>query len=167
MKNHRYTKHCAILFISCLMISCSTPDVANVTTENVSAAGEFLFEGPNTLQGPSTIRLEDLATEAGTKPDKIKAIYLSGVTVSFNPDSLRGAVESVLIQWVSKELPLISVATKSPLPATGPIDMEGNSEQDILEYLSDPSSTVVVDLNLLGDADELEAIVTFNLKITY
>ena len=156
-----------ILLVIGLMGACGAPEVANVSTQEVRTTGEFLFEGPNTLQGPSTLRLEDLANEAGTDPGKIKAVYLSGATVAFNPDSLQGTMESVLVQWVSNDLPLASVATKSPLPASGSITLEVNQNQDVLAYLKDPSSTLVVDVNLTADADQLEALVSFDLTLTY
>ncbi|MEM6830892.1 MAG: hypothetical protein AAF551_10290 [Bacteroidota bacterium] len=160
-------KYVLALFVSSLIFSCGTKEVANVTTKEVSTVGEFLFEGPNTLQGPSTLQLKELANKAGTDPNKIKAIYLSGATVAFSPGIIRGSVESVLVQWVSDELPLVSVATKSPLPATGPITLEVNPNEDLLAYLKDASATLVVDVNLTGDADQLEAAVSFDLNITY
>jgi len=149
------------------MMSCAAPEVANVTTSAVSTSGEFLFEGPNTLQGPSTLKIAEIAATAGTKSDKIKAVYLSGATLEFSPDSLQGSIESILLQWVSDDLPLVSVATKSPIPASGPVTLEVNANQDILPYLNDVTSSVVIDVNLGGDADQLDASVTFDLNINY
>ncbi|MEL6536167.1 MAG: hypothetical protein AAFQ98_12195 [Bacteroidota bacterium] len=83
-------------------------------------------------------------------------------------DTLRETLESALVQWVSNELELVSVATKSPLPGSDPVSCDvAEDPEDILPYLQDASSTLVVDVNLAQDLDELKAKVTFGLTVEY
>ncbi len=138
-----------------------------VNMNNLEVSGEFLFSGPNTLQGQPDVSLDDIATQAGVEASDIKHIYVSEVNVDFMTDTLSEAIESVLVQWVSDELELISVATKSPLDATGPVTLEVSSDTDILPYLKDDSRTLVIDVNLSQDMDELKAVASFLLNVEH
>lgn len=157
----------AIILITSMLFSCGSSEKADYTWSGNSVSGEFLFEGPNTLQGQPGPVVEDIASELNIMAEQISAVYVSSATLSFTQDSLRGNVESALVQWVSDDLELVSVATKSPLTDEAQIPLEVTSEQDILPYLKDPSSTLVVDVNIVGDMDELEAVVDFKLSIEY
>lgn len=157
----------SIISVLLLLSACGSKETASYKLSDINVSGEFLFEGPNTLQGPITIGLEKIADEIGIKSDQIKAIYVNETIISFSPDSARAMVESALVQWVSDNLPLVSVATKSPIPDDKMISLEVNPEQDILKYLKDDSSTLVVDTNLSKDADNLEATVSFLFNIIY
>ena len=149
------------------LVACGSPEVGEYTMDAVSVSGEFLFEGPNTLQGKPDPVLDDLASKLGVAPEDVKAVYLSGANIRFETDTLRETIQSSLVQWVSDDLELVSVATKSPLPATDPVDLEISNEQDILPYLKDPTSSVVVDVNLAQDLDALTAQVVFVFNVEY
>ncbi len=155
------------VFLVLLIVGCSSPEQAESTTDTMTVSGEFLFEGPNTLQGEPAFRLAQLAQQLGTTEDKIKSVTVNQTQLTFESDSIQANIESALVQLVSDQLELVSIATKSPIPGSGAVGMEVNSEQDILPYLKDASSTLVVDVNIKGDMDFLEAKVDFNLTISY
>lgn len=154
-------------FLLMFLISCSSTETKEYELKNLRVSGEYLFEGPNTLQGQSTINLKEIAENLNIDPIHIKSVYVGEASITFEPDSLRNAIESALVQWVSNDLELVSVATKSPLPDTESIALEVNQEQDILPYLKDESSTLVVDANITENMDFLEATVSFKLNVEY
>ncbi|NQZ78444.1 MAG: hypothetical protein HRT61_20390 [Ekhidna sp.] len=156
-----------ILTVLIFAASCSSGETASYETSETSVSGEFLFEGPNTLQGPSTVSLSQIAKDLNISEEKIQEVSLASATIQFANDSLQSTVESALLQLVSDELALISIGTKSPFPATGPVALEVNTEQDILPYLKDSSTTAVVDVNLNQDLDDLQATITFSLNVKY
>lgn len=149
------------------MVACSSPEVAEYSLQDIAVAGEFLFEGPNTLQGKSGGVDDQIAEQLGISKNQLSAVYLKSATIKFEADSLRGSIQSALVQWVSDELELISVATKSPLPASGPVKLVTSAEEDILPYLQDATSSVVVDVNLGQDMEALHAMVTLVLNVEY
>ena len=149
------------------MVACGSPEVGEYAFDGVTVSGEFLFEGPNTLQGKPDPVLDQIATQLGVTADDVKAVYLSGASISFDADSLRSTVQSALVQWVSDELELVSVATKSPLPESDPVQLETSMEQDLLPYLQDATSSVVVDVNLGQDMEVLSAEVDFVFSVEY
>ncbi|HAA22495.1 MAG TPA: hypothetical protein DCP28_28410 [Cytophagales bacterium] len=155
----------AVFFLA----SCSSPETTTYTWEDISVSGEFLFSGPNTLQGkPASMPLNDIASKLGIEADDISAVYVNAATIEFEMDTLRGTLESALVQFVANELDLISVATKSPLPATDPVSCDvAEDPEDILPYLQDATTSVVVDVNVAQDLEVLSAKVTFGLTVEY
>ena len=149
------------------IISCGSSETATYQSSAIAVSGEFLFEGANTLQGPSTISIEDIANELGIPAADIKSVHLKAGSLVFSPDSLSTAVESVLVQWVSNDLPMVAVATKNPIPEGASVSLDVTGEQDIAAYLSDPTATLVVDTNIAQDLDNLEASVSFEFEIKY
>lgn len=132
----------------------------------ITASGEFLFEGPNTLQGKLTTTIKDVCGSLGLHYSDINSAEVSSLTLRIVPDSLRNEVESVLVQLVSDELPLVSVGTLSPLMDQKEQTLKTSGDVNILPYLKDETSMVIVDANLSSDLDELatEVIFTFELK---
>ena len=149
------------------LVACGSPEVSEYTLQDVAVSGEFLFEGPNTLQGSPPASISQIASALSLEEDDISAIYVKSATITFSPDSVRSTLQSALVQWVSEDLELVSVATKSPLPAEGTITLEATQEQDILPYLQAESATVVVDVNVDHDLDALSGLVTFVLNVEY
>lgn len=156
-----------LLAVLILATACTETDNKYYAIPGIEVSGELLFEGPNTLQGQPKINLNDIAEKLDISVENITAAYLEEATIGFMPDSLQANVESSLIQLVSDNLELVSVATKSPLPSNGEVELEVNKEQDILPYLKDGSTTIVVDANIVGDMDELKALVNLKLNIEY
>lgn len=157
---------CAVLAVG-LLASCGSPEVADYSMADITVSGDFLFEGPNTLQGKPGTAIEEIASELAVKPDDLSAIYLKAATITFDAGDQRADVQSALLQVVSDELELVSVATKSPLPATDPVQLDASQEQDLLPYLKDPTATVVVDANLAADMDVLSASVSLEFSVEY
>lgn len=155
------------IMVLILIGGCTSREISTQQLSGLSVSGEFLFEGPNTLQGEIGKRIDDIAKDTGLAVDEIKAIYATSAFISFRPDSLQPIVESALLQVVSDELSLVSIATKNPFPAQGEVSLEVNTEQDILPYLQDPSSTLVVDANITKDLDELQASLQIDLIIEH
>ena len=148
-----------------ILTSCSGGASVDVSTEPIIASGEFLFEGPNTLQGVLSIDLADLAKQSQLDAATIKAVKINALTVEMPEDSIASVIESILVQFVSDQQPLVTAGTINPNTATRTQSLEINSEVDVLPYLKDPSSTLVVDINLGGDLDYLELPVTFKLTL--
>ncbi len=157
----------AITSVICLLWSCSETKTAEYTLADVTVSGEYLFEGPNTLQGQPGVDLDQIAKSLEIDANAITSVTLKTATISFAPDTLRTTAESALVQWVSDDQPLVSVATRSPLPDAATVDLEVNKEQDILPYLQGTGATLVVDTNLNQDLDDLGATITMTLLITY
>lgn len=160
-------KNITIALLSILLMACGSPLTTTYDWEELTVSGEFLFEGPNTLQGQPGSPLSDIARSIGVDENRIKSITISSAQIILAPDSLQSAVESALVQWVSNDLDLVSVATKSPIDQNGTIELDVKQSQDILPYIKDANSTLVVDLNLNQDLDFLEGKVALKLNVTY
>lgn len=151
-----------------LLVSCASTVEKEVSWTDVTVSGEFLFEGPNTLQGQVKTGVDFFAEKLNVPVENIKSANISSAQIRFIPDTLTGTVESVLLQWVSEELELVSVATKSPVDAqSGGIQLDVTEEVDILPYLKDASTTTVVDINCNTDLDELSAKLDMQVRLTY
>jgi len=155
------------LFALAGLVACGSPEVAEYTLQDVPVSGEFLFEGPNTLQGSPPASLPQIAAMLGLEADDISAVYVKSASITFAPDSVRPNLQSALVQWVSNDLELVSVATEAPLPAEGVIELEATQEQDILPYLQSEAATVVVDVNVDQDLEALSGTVTFVLSVEH
>lgn len=150
-----------------LLFSCSQSNETTFSYDNIEVSGEFLFEGPNSLQGPLVSPIDKISEEKGINASEIEAVYVSNCTVEFNSEDKRKDLENMLVQLVSEKLNLISVATINGIPQSGDIVLSSSAEQDILPYLKDPNTTLVVDANLKKDMDELTCLVNLELKILY
>ncbi len=155
-----------ILFLSSL-VSCTQTTESTYLWEDLKVSGEFLFEGPNSLQGQIGSPIEQIAKSKNIDASKIKAIYIDKCLVGFSSEDLRSDVENMLVQLVSEKLNLVSVATINGIPKSGPISLSTSEEQDVLAYLQDPKTTLVLDANIKRDMDEMSCNITFDLKILY
>ena len=150
-----------------LLFSCAQSSETEYLMADMEVSGEFLFEGPNSLQGKLKNPMENISKEKGIDPAKIQSIYLKSCTVEFPDEESQSIVENILVQVVSDQLNLVSVATINGIPESSPISIPGSAEQDILPYLKDQSSMLVLDANLKNDVDVLKCSVDFTLKILY
>ena len=156
-----------ILLIALFALACSAPEEKEYVWEDLPVRGEFLFEGPNTLQGKPGSPMVNISDELGVSGKAIKRVYVSGCQLEIKPDSMRSQVENALVQLVSDKLELVSVATINGIPGSGEINLEVSGEQNILPYLLDETTTLVVDANTKSDMDVLNCQVDFKLKILY
>lgn len=156
-----------ILLLFIIGFSCSSPNEAEYIWEDLDVSGEFLFEGPNTLQGQPGSPVEQIAGKLNLNQKNIQAVHIVSCELQFQPDSLRSQVENALVQFVSDKLELVSVATINGIPESGEIILNAASEQDILPYLKDATTTLVVDANTKSDMDVLQCKVNFKLNILY
>lgn len=163
MKN--YSVPCFALFL--FLVSCESTKEETITWTDITVSGEFLFEGPNTLQGQTSATLKDLLEDKDFSAETVTSATLKSATVTFQPDSLRPAIESALLQFVSDNLELTSVATLNPIPEDGTVTLQVTEETDILEYLKDPSTSIILDVNLDQDLEELSAVVNLELNVAY
>lgn len=145
------------------VFSCSTSEPVAVSTPAIVAGGEFLFEGPNTLQGSLSLEIEKLAKLAGVEASSIKSVRLSGISLTLPMDSTSAVIESTLVQLVSDQLPLVTAGTKNPLDDQKTQSLEINGDLDLLPYIKDATSMLVIDTNLSSDLESLELPVTFKL----
>jgi len=156
----------ALLSVLVGTYACAERDARPVTTESMTASGEFLFEGPNTLQGNFLLDMKSLSEEIGVDPEQISAVNIEAITLFFENEETEGVVESILIQLVSNELPLQSAGTLSVFSGEENL-LNVNKDFDILAYIKDPSSQLIVDANLKNDMDELSVSMVFQLSVKY
>jgi len=162
LKSTTYLLILVIIFLS----SCGGKQTKVITTEAMTASGEFLFEGPNTLQGNFSLDLELLADELDIKPSEIKEVNIERILLDFDNPNQYPSVESVLVQLVSNDLSLISAGTLTTPDSRDNI-LSVNTELDIKPYIEDTSSQLIVDANLSEDMDELSVSVVFLLLVEY
>ncbi len=165
-----YRSHISVLVTLIVLVlvlsACGEKATELITTEPMAASGEFLFEGPNTLQGNFSLDLSLLSEKAAMDENEISEVSIERVVLDFDGDDTAQYVESVLVQLVSNDLPLVSAATLSGLNGKDNT-LNVNSELDILSYIKDSSSQLIVDANLMKDMDEMIVSVTFELTIKY
>ena len=150
-----------------LTTGCGSGESAEYTADQMIASGEFLFEGPNTLQGAFLLSTTDISKELSEEASQLAGIVPSSVTVTLPNDSIRDEIESFLVQVVSDNLPLVTVGTISPLAGGLEQQLAINKELDLLPYAKDASSTLVVDTNLKSDQDDLSVMVDIKLNVNY
>lgn len=132
----------------------------------MTASGDFLFEGPNTLQGSFELNDALLASMTGLTINEIKAVHVEAISLTVQEDSASALVESVLVQLVSNDLPLQSIGTLSGVAAEAN-QLNSNTTLDIFEYIKDESTSLVIDANLTQDMDQLSTTVVLKLSIKY
>ncbi|MFT4785551.1 MAG: hypothetical protein ACI9I8_000669 [Cellvibrionaceae bacterium] len=150
-----------------LFFSCQQSKEVIVYTSKMTVSGDFLFEGPNTLQGGFNADLVALAEQEEIDESQITAVYLVGIQLAVSPDSLQQTVESALVQLVSDDLSLETAGTINPFTSESSQTLSINTDLDILPYLKDASTQLIVDVNLSGDLDEVSTHITFEFSITY
>lgn len=150
-----------------LMIACQSTVTDESQSLNVELAGEMLFEGANTLQGEGNMDIQTLAEELGCSPEAIESVGISKVELNMQTED-RAITESLLFQVVSNEQELTSIASLSPLPESGMIDLSVAEEVNLAPYLKDEGLTWVLDLNLKEDhMDVMLAKAKINLIVEY
>lgn len=169
-KKMRYMKKAYLLVVFWIVaIGCSSPEEIVVNHRIFTMEGEFLFEGPNTLQyGPGS-SLSDLVKTVDIDQAKVKKVTASEVFVTFpGGDSITSEVESLQLQVVSDKLSLKPLATLNPVESGKSIYQLGVTEEtDMLEYLQDSTRVYVLDVNIGQDMDKLKASVELEVKIEY
>jgi hypothetical protein len=154
-----------LFVLTIIMTGCSNTETVTHTLNNIQVSGEFLFEGPNTLQGAITTGIDDLANNVNSSAKDLKRVRVDSVVVNIPGDSLRSNLESLLVQIVSDELPLISLGTINPLTAGSIQSLNTNKEAELLPYFQSESAILVVDANFQKDMDFAELSVDLFLSI--
>ncbi len=150
------------LAVALFFQSCTSTTAHNAELAPISLTGEFLFEGPNTLQVENNLTLSDIMAKAGLKgvPASVEvkkaSLDLSGVDADW--------VESATLQVSSKNLDMITIGTISILngEATGITLAE---ETNIQPYVEDEEMYWVLDVNLTSDLDDLSIPLELQLTI--
>lgn len=155
-----------LLACTLLLVACAEQQTELIKTEAIEAQGAFLFEGPNTLTGELSVSLDDTAKALEVSKESIDQVKVSNLELTFETDSLSQYVESVLVQVVSDNNSLVTIGTKSPWNVeSGEFNLNG--EFDLLPYLQDSGSQLVVDVNLKQDLDDLKVYTFFEIEIKY
>ncbi|MEM9896736.1 MAG: hypothetical protein AAF789_10235, partial [Bacteroidota bacterium] len=102
----------------------------------------------------------------GVESNKLKKVFAQSLQLNFTTVTVKDTVESALVQLVSDQLPLTSVGTTNLLQE-GENNLSINGEFDLLPYLNDPTTQMIVDVNLAKDLEELSVEVRFDLKVIY
>ncbi len=150
-----------------LFIACQSTVSDNSQQVTVALSGEMLFEGANTLQGAAGLDINSLAENLGVKAESITKVGISTVAMNMQEES-RSIVESLLFQVVSNTQELSSVASLSPMPAEGVVNLNVAEEVNLLPYLQDEGFTWVLDLNISEDyMDEMLVKAKVGLIVEY
>lgn len=156
-----------INLLSCLsialLVSCTATESMTYTYSDARVSGDFLFEGPNTLQGPMELSAESLANDLSISSKSLEKVSITEIIVQFPDEDTRTVTESLLVQVVSDELELITLGTLNPLSDGLTQSLNINQEADLLPYLKSGAATLVVDVNLSSDLDAASLNVTMNL----
>ncbi|MFY0607499.1 MAG: hypothetical protein JXR10_12345 [Cyclobacteriaceae bacterium] len=165
MSTHFFRTPSLVLISLLVFFSCGEKETQVFESEAIAASGEFLFEGPNTLQGPFTLTLSQVSKQLGIEESAISDVRISGISLTFDDDANRQNVESVLVQVVSNDLSLETAGTLNPLGAEPVQELQINQELDFLPYLKDQTTQLIVDANLTTDMDMLGVGVVFKFII--
>lgn len=149
------------------LIGCESTTNQVVKFNNLTATGDFLFEGPNTLQGSFSVSNEDIAQELSISKEKILSVKLESINVQLPSDSAYKNIESLLVQVVNDAAPLVTLGTISPLTASQNQILSINKDINIAPYLHAKNSTLVVDTNLKSDVDDLSVTVAIGLSVNH
>ncbi|MEQ8238670.1 MAG: hypothetical protein RIA69_05625 [Cyclobacteriaceae bacterium] len=166
MAKYCFSRIALLSILVAFTFSCTEKKTKQVTSETMTASGEYLFEGPNTLQGDFSFDISALSSKTGVTAEDISEVYVESIRVIFENSETQEVVESVLIQLVSDELPLQSAGTLTTFTGTESL-LNANKELDILSYLKDPSSQLIVDANLKSEMDELSVSVVFEFTVKH
>jgi hypothetical protein len=83
----RYILYTLLLFT---LVSCSQTSETTYLWKDLKVTGEFLFEGPNSLQGQIGSPIEEIAKSNAIDPTKIKAIYIKQCIVTLGSEFTAG-----------------------------------------------------------------------------
>lgn len=158
-----------IIFFSTLLFltSCASKQQKQYSADPQFITGEYLFEGPNTLQLENSISLDAMAESVGIQASQIQDIQVTRATVEKTalPDTL---AESALLQVVSKNEPMISVGSVNPVPNGTTFDLQLAEEAALLPYFKDDEFFWVLDANFSSDQlDPIEIALKLEFNITY
>jgi hypothetical protein len=156
-----------IIAVALILSSCDNTANQVVQFDDLTVSGEFLFEGPNTLQGSFSISNDDIAKKLSISPENISSVTIESIQTQLPNDSAHVNIESLLVQVVSDDAPLVTLGTISPLAAETIQTLSINSEVNINPYLKTENSTLIVDTNLRSDADALTLTVNIGLLVTF
>lgn len=148
--------------LSFFLNSCGETIQKQHSLKPIALKGEWLFEGPNTLQVENTVAadaiMQNVDLEGSPKSIKINkaSIDVSQLDPSF--------IESATLQVSSKNLDMLTLGTVTDL-ASGENGITLAEETDVYPYLIDEEMYWVLDVNLLGDSDELSIPLKLELTI--
>jgi hypothetical protein len=156
----------SILALATLISSCSENASSNTQTE-LRLGGDFLFEGPNTLQGAVELDLVELCQSVEIAPEQVQAVRVNSVKLNAENEDAT-ITESYLLQITSNNNELSSIGTLNPVGNSGPFELQIAEETDLLSFLQDEGATWVLDLNLTAEhMDEMMVKGTIGLTIEY
>ncbi len=140
------------VIIAAIAFSCSPSEVKLVQAEPFEVSGEFLFEGPNTLQASNAFSAETLQklAQSDAAPTSIK---VTKATFQLNGLNAK-TIESATLQIVSNNHDMISLGTVSAISGNEVV-LNMAEETDVTNYLADEGATWILDVNLTQDYDEL------------
>jgi hypothetical protein len=156
-----------IAVVAALFSSCTSKETKEFVSSPIELSGDFLFEGPNTLQAENPIKAKHIYDQTGIKPTEIKTLAPKNVAVELT-NVPEGILESLLLQIVSKNQEMITVGTLSPLPDGTKFDLNLAEEVDLVPYLKDEECFWVIDANLNQDQmDEISMNLNLILEVSH
>lgn len=157
----------AIAVFAIMLASCSSNETKTFEVDPITFSGDFLFEGPNTLQAENPIKAKHIYEQISIKPNDIKSISCKKAAIEFTnvPEKL---IESVLLQIVSKNNEMITVGTQSPVAYGTKFALQLAEEIDLIPYLKDQECFWVLDANLSEDQmDEISIKLHLTLDVSH
>ena len=144
---------------------CQPRQTSPFQADTMMLEGDFLFEGPNSLQVGNPIKVEAIskALNLSAEPSSVR---LEAAAVSLA--SVReGLVESLTLQVMSKNHDMLTVAALNPVNGNE-ATLQVAEETELLPYLSDEGAFWVLDANISADHEEvLQLPLTLQLTVTH
>lgn len=135
-------------------------------SQNVTAEGPF-FEGPNTFQ--ANLKLSESPNwDKSWVISELKKGTAKALVVSTLDSNNFDVYNSVSVQLLAKDLPMISLGAMSSLPtAQNQLQIELSQEADITEYLKADDITLILDIDFKNEdyTEQLNFPITLNLTV--
>lgn len=151
----------AFLTILVFATSCDNGKEQTLSPVSITLTGDFLFEGPNTLQAENSINLEDLKKEASV--EKVNGVRIHKVFIDcqqIDPN----LVESATLQITSKNNEMLTLGTVTGL-SQSKVPVTIAEETEIMDYLKDEETYWILDVNIAQDQDELSIPIEIELSV--
>lgn len=166
MKRYSIVLYCALLTL--LLPSCNSSNQIHSITANGTATAEGpFFEGPNTFQAAILLTEAENWDKSWTL-EALKKGSAQSLTVNL-PDSITtDDYNSVSVQVLAKDLPMLSLGALSKLPEhASSLQIELSNEADLTSYLKTGSITLILDIDFKNEdyTEQLNIPVALTLNV--
>lgn len=157
---------CALSIL--LISSCDNNKTSHaISIEGMATAEGPFFEGPNTFQANFKLT-ESSNWDKSWQLNTLKKGGAKSLIVTCNDSSTFDLYNSVSVQLLAKDLPMISLGAMSKLPeGANSIEIELSNEADITNYLKADKITVILDVDFKNEdyTEQLQFPLSLNLNV--